>query len=727
MPRRVETELLEPERYELHEPTPYKFEVNRREFIEIVGAGLLITTAGSVVLTKVGYAQGGPSRGAEGTLAARLHIGEDGAITVMTGKVEVGQGSRTQLTQAAAEELRVPVGQVRLIMADTQLVPDDGATAGSRTTPSTVPAVRRACVAARDVLVAAAAKQWSVANDVIEVRDGEAVEQGGVRRLSYADLAKSPGLTPAYAATLPGDVTLTPVKDWKVLGTSVAKVAGRDVVTGAHEYPSDIKRSGMLYGAVLRAPSYGAKLVSVDLGPAEKMDGVTAVRDGGFVGCSAPTSWAAKASVDAIAKTANWETSPHPSSSELFSVLKNTAVMGSETRRAPRERTTGSLAEGLAAAEKSLQATYQVAYIQHVPMEPRAAVAEWAGGQLTVWTGTQRPNGVQERLADAFQLSVQNVRVIVPDTGGGFGGKHTGEVAIEAARLAREAGRPVSLRWSRQEEFMWAYFRPAGYFELEAGLGRDGSLLAWDFANYNSGRAALESPYRIPHTRTRFIYCNSPLREGSYRGIAATANNFVRESFMDELATAAGKDPLTFRLSNLDNSRLRDVLEAAATQFRFAERLKERKAGRGVGIAGGTEKGSYVAACVDVSTDRERETIRVNEVCMAYECGAIQNPSNLRAQIEGSIIQGLGGALTEEIHFENGKLLNGRMAKYGVPRFKNVPPLEIVTLNRTDLPSVGAGETPIIAVAPAIANAVFDATGVRIRSMPIRGEALMKA
>jgi isoquinoline 1-oxidoreductase len=196
---------------------------------------------------------------------------------------------------------------------------------------------------------------------------------------------------------------------------------------------------------------------------------------------------------------------------------------------------------------------------------------------------------------------------------------------------------------------------------------------------------------------------------------------------MDELAVAAGQDPLAFRLANLENSRLRDVLEAAAKKFQFAERLKDRKPGRGVGIAGGTEKGSYVAACADVSTDRERGTIRVNEICMAFECGAIQNPGNLRAQIEGSIIQGLGGALTEEIRFENGKLLNGTMAQSGVPRFKDVPRLEIVTLNRTDLPSVGAGETPIVAVAPAIANAVFDATGVRVRTMPIRGEALKRA
>jgi len=267
---------------------------------------------------------------------------------------------------------------------------------------------------------------------------------------------------------------------------------------------------------------------------------------------------------------------------------------------------------------------------------------------------------------------------------------------------------------------MWAYFRPAGLFEIEAGLDAEGRVTAWDFANYNSGTAAIQTPYRIPHTRTQFIACDSPLREGSYRGIAATANNFARECFMDELAGAAGKDPLEFRLANLENARLRDVLLEAAKRFRWQERRRNaRPKGTGIGLAGGTEKGSYVAACVEVEADQAKGQVRIREFLMAFECGAILNPANLRSQVEGAIIQGLGGALTEAIEFENGKLLNGSFAKYPVPRFRDVPPMEIVLLNRPDLASAGAGETPIIAVAPAIANAVFDATGQRARRMPV--------
>jgi isoquinoline 1-oxidoreductase len=357
-------------------------------------------------------------------------------------------------------------------------------------------------------------------------------------------------------------------------------------------------------------------------------------------------------------------------------------------------------------------------------MEPRAAVAEWLEGQLTVWTGSQRPQRVRRDLADAFHMPEDRVRVIVPDTGGGFGGKHTGEVAVEAARLSKGSGRPVSLRWTREEEFTWAYFRPAGLIEAQAGLAADGRLLAWDFTNFNSGASALESPYEIAHTHERFCYSESPLREGSYRALAATANTFARESFMDELATAGRADALEYRLAHLKNERLRAVLQAAAEHFDWQGARKRRLPSMGVGLACGTEKGSYTAACVEVAVDRQLGAIKVLRIVEAFECGGIQNPANLRAQVEGCIIMTLGGTLSEEIQFENGRLLNGRFSQYSVPRFKDVPPIETVLLNRLDLPSVGAGETPMIAVPPAVANAVFDACAVRVRSMPIRGSAL---
>ena len=722
MTTRPETEdLHEPERYELTEGPPYRFEVDRREFLGAAGAGLLITVSGAVACRQQGAAAGGDAA------PSRLHIANDGVITVMTGKVEVGQGSRTQLMQAAAEEMRVQIDSLRLIMADTDRVPDDGATAGSRTTPRTVPAVRKAAAAAREALLRAASESWSVDIERLRVSDGVVSLPGDTRKLTYGDLAESEQLTIMLAESAPEDVSLTRVENWAVLGQSVPRVDGRDIVTGAHRFPSDIVRPGMLYGKVLRAPSYGATLSKIDLSVARrKVNGVIAVRDGDFVGCAAPTSHGARQALEAVAQTAQWNTADHPSSQELFSHLKEHAVKEGTGRRGPRRRTKGSVEEGFSAATQTLTATYRIPYIQHAPMEPRAAVAEWKDGKLTVWTGTQRPNGVHQQLVEAFRLAADKVRVIVPDTGGGFGGKHTGETAIEAARLAKETGRPVSLRWTRGEEFAWAYFRPAGLFEVRAGIDRGGAITAWEFTNYNAGTAGIESPYNTPNTVTQYFPSQSPLREGSYRGIAATTNNHVREAFMDELAAAANLEPLEFRLRNLEDSRMEAVLRTAAE--RFGPRAKRgRKPGVGVGIAGGFEKGSYVATCVEVEVDERRGNVRVLRLVEAFECGAVQNSRNLKAQVEGSIIQGLGGALTEQIRFENGRLLNGSFADYRVPRFKDIPPIETILLDRKDLPSVGGGETPIITVAPAIANAVYDAIGVRVRSLPIAGEVLKPA
>jgi len=310
--------------------------------------------------------------------------------------------------------------------------------------------------------------------------------------------------------------------------------------------------------------------------------------------------------------------------------------------------------------------------------------------------------------------------VIVPDTGGGFGGKHSGEVAVEAARLAKGARRPVSLTWTRQEEFTWAYFRPAGLIEIQAGLDPRGTIVAWDFVNYNSGSAAVGTPYNIPNTRTRHVPCDSPLREGSYRTLAATANVFAREAFMDELAAATGTGPLEFRVKHLKDARLRAVLESAVKGFDWKRRASvKRPDGRGIGMSCGTEKASYTAACVEIAVDRSTGQVKVLQVCQTFECGAIHNPDNLRAQVEGCIIMGMGGALREAIAFENGQISNASFSQYRVPRFSDVPKIETILLNRPDIPSAGGGETPIIAIAPAIANAVFDATGRRVRSMPI--------
>jgi isoquinoline 1-oxidoreductase len=371
----------------------------------------------------------------------------------------------------------------------------------------------------------------------------------------------------------------------------------------------------------------------------------------------------------------------------------------------------------MAAAHQKLERTYTVAYIAHAPLEPRAAVAEWKDGKLTVWTGTQRPFGVRAELAGAFRIPEDRVRVIVPDTGAGYGGKHTGEAAIEAARMARAAGKPVKLVWTREEEFTWAYFRPAGVIEIASGVSKDGKITAWEFHNYNSGSAGIRAPYEIPHQRIEFHPVRSPLRQGSYRALAATANHFAREVHINEMASTLKMDPLEFRFKNLKDERLRAVMDAAAKAFGWGK--AKASPDRGYGIAGGFEKGGYVATCAEVSADRSTGKVKIVRVATAFECGAIINPDHLKNQIEGAIIQGIGGALFEAIDFEDGKILNPRFSRYRVPRFSDAPILETVLIDRKDLPSAGAGESPIVALAPAVSNAIFDATGICLTSLPM--------
>jgi isoquinoline 1-oxidoreductase len=469
----------------------------------------------------------------------------------------------------------------------------------------------------------------------------------------------------------------------------------------------------MLFGKVVRPPAFNSKLVSVDLTAAQQMPGVTVVHDGDFIGVACADPKRLAEAVDAVKP--QWKAEPQPSSRDLFSYLKTHPA---EANRGGDDSGSAEIDQALRSSDVKAESTYTIAYIAHVPLEPRGAVAEWNNGKLTVWTGGQRPFGVRDELTEAFNLPKDRVRVIVPDTGAAYGGKHTGEAAVEAARLAKAAGKPVKVNWTREEEMTWAYFRPAGVIEVRSAARKDGAITAWDFHNYNSGPSAVKSSYNIPNERAEFHPTQSPLRQGSYRGLAATANHFARESHMDELAHAAGMEPLAFRLKNINDPRLRRVLEAATERFGWGK--AKSRAGQGYGLAVGFEKGGYFATCVDLTVPAGGG-IKIERVVEAFDCGPVVNPEHLKNQIEGAIIQGLGGALFEAIEFDNGRILNPRLSKYRLPRFSDVPVhIESVLIDPKDVPSAGAGETPIMGIAPAIANAIFDACGKRIRSMPLR-------
>ena len=700
---------LELERYELFEDPTYNFGFDRRQFLKAFSGGIaLIVPATNLIARTLPQDQDEAGRGrgnqrVPNDIGAWIHIDEAGMVSVFTGKVEIGQNIRTSLAQAVAEELHVPLTTVRLVMADTDLVPFDMGTFGSLSTPRMAPQLRRAAAAARETLISLAAEQWKVESSSVRIVDARFVNHDASKSLTIAEVAKGQKLV----KTIPADVETTPVSKWTIAGTSVPKVGGRDFVTGKHQYTSDIKREGMLFGKVVRPSALNASLVSSDTAAAEAMTGVRVVRDGDFMGVVAPDQQTALRAEKAI--SVHWKAPGQPGNEELFDYLKTNA-----TRRTGRP--VGSIADGMAAADRKLSESYRIAYIAHAPPEPRAAVAEWNDGKLTVWTGTQRPFGVRSELAEAFHIPEEKVRVIVPDTGSGYGGKHTGECAVEAARLARASGKPVKLVWTREEEFQWAYFRPAGVIEVTSGVKNDGTVTAWEFHNYNSGGSGIQVKYDFPNQDIRFHNSKSPLRQGSYRGLAATANHFAREVHMDELAQLVAIDTLAFRLKNIKDARLKAVLEAAANAFGWGKKKTE---GRGYGIACGFEKGSYIATAAEISVEAKTGRVKLERVVASFECGAIVNRLHLHNQVEGAVVQAIGGALFEKIEFRNGQILNGRFSRYRVPRFSDMPAIEIVLLDRKDLPSAGAGETPIVGLAPAVGNAIFNATGKRIRSLPL--------
>jgi nicotinate dehydrogenase subunit B len=700
---------FEPTQDELPPKLRHQFELDRRKFLKVTGGGLAVAFLLQDIFSFAGETLPPQSSTIPVIqVGAWIHIGEDGSVTVYTGKVEVGQNIRTSLSQIVAEELKVPVSSVKMIMGDTDLVPYDAGTFGSRTTPQMGTQLRKAAATAREALIEMAAKTWNITTKDLSVENGMVVNNAGNKKIGYGDLTKGQKLLMPISS----EVHVIAASDWKVAGKTVPKVNGQSFITGKHFYVSDMKLPGMLYGKILRAPSYGAKLVDADVTKARAIPGVIVVQDGNFIGVAAPDIKTAGKALQAI--NAKWDESPgQPSSQNIFDYLVKKSSGESEGRNSGAKK--GNVEKGLAAADFKHSKTYNIHYIAHVPLEPRAALAEWTDGKLTVWTGTQRPFGVQEELADTFKIDKEKVRVMVPDTGSGYGGKHSGEAAIEAARLAQKARQPVKIVWTREEEFTWAYFRPGGVIEIDAGVNNDGTITAWKFNNYNSGGAGLDTQYKIGNQQIAHLPSDSPLKQGSYRGLAATANVFARECHMTDLARLVKMDQLAFRLKNLDDERFIAVLQTASKAFGWNN---SRPSGLGYGIAAAFEKGGYIATCAEVMINSNKE-VKVIRVTQAFECGAIVNPHHLENQVTGSIIQGMGGALFEAVDFADGKILNSGLSAYRVPRFSDVPKIEIILIDRKDLPSAGAGEAAIMGIAPAIRNAIVDATGTALNTLPM--------
>ncbi len=675
--------------------------VAERDYFEVLGPGAV-----SVLAARPEGATGGVWNPPNG--GAWVHIGEDATVRAFTGKVDVGQGTRTALALVVAEALDIPADRVELRMGDTDVCPWDIGTFGSRSMPDAAPALYSASVGAGALLIELAAHRAGGRPEEFELRDGAVRRKGSPTGLSFGDLVRGKSLVRVAPPTGPGALAI-PVHR---VGRSPSEPLADELVSGRRRYVSDVTRPSMLHGAVLWPPVRGATLLEADLGAAERPGGVRLVRDGAFVGATAETPTAARAAVASV--RARWDRPSYPAESEIEAYLTTHPHAG-EAWDLEEDRE-GNLETGLAGAVQQLEARYRTAYIAHVPLEPRCAVAEWTGTRLTVWVGTQTPFRARAHVAGALGCSEDDVRIIVPPTGAAFGGKHGREVATAAARLARAAGRPVRLAFTREEEFRYGYLRPMSIVDIRAGVDADGRLTAWSFHNLNGGAAAAPTPYVVPNRHVWNTLADSPLAQGPYRSLAANANNFARECAMDELAEKAGADPLEFRRRHLDDPRLRTVLERATEKAGWS--CRGRGPGAGFGLALGREKGSRVATVAEVHVDPGRR-VHVTRLVTSFEAGAIVSPEDLRSQVEGAHVMALGGALFEEVHFDRGAVTNPRLSQYRVPRFSDVPEIEVELIDAREHPPAGAGETPMIAVAPAIANAIFDASGIRLRSRPL--------
>lgn len=683
--------------------------MSRRTFLTTVGGGIAVLIALPVLglaaeEATVGRRPRGISRELPKDIAGWLHIDQQGTVTAYAGKVELGQNVRTSLSIIVAEELRLPLAAVHIVLGDTMLTPFDAGTFGSRTTPGTVPPLRQAAAAARELLLTLASEKLSVDRAKLTMANGKVTDPATRRSLGFGEVTKGLELV----QSIPAETPVTSPALWRVVGKPALKVDATDVVTGRKRFASDFKRPGMLYAKVLRPPALRATIKSLDTTKAEAMSGVLVCRDGDFVAIAAPSEAVAEQAVGAV--KVEWNRTPQVSEKELLEHLRKTAAppAGGGTNA-------GSVAAAMAEADFKLNQTYTVSYIAHAAIEPRSGIAEFDGNGLTVWAATQSPFGVRSELARILGMPEGEIRVIGLDTGCGFGGKTRGHAALEAGRIAKLLKKTVRVAWTREEEMTGTHFRPAGIIDISSGVTKGGALTAWEYHNYNSGPAGLGTPYNVPNQKVSFHPCDGPLPGGAYRALAAPANFFARESHMDELAHAVNMDPVLFRLNNATDPRLRAVIKTAAQRFNWRGKPAS---GHGFGIAAGTEKGGYVATCVEVSVD-SRGQVSVVRLLSAYECGAVINPLHVSNQVEGGATMALGAALFEAIHFENGTILNPTFVDYRVPRFSDIPKTEAVLLDRKDLASAGAGEAPCCAVGAAIGNAIFNATGVRLRALPL--------
>jgi len=653
---------------------------------------------------------------------AYLKIGPDGRVGCFVGKIEMGQGNMTALAMLAAEELDVPLDQVDMLMGDTDLCPWDGGTWGSLSIWMFGPVLRGAAAETRAILVQMASERLGIAIERLQVKEGVVSALGDAsKRVSYGELVQGKRLERHLK-----DGKVKPVAEFTLVGKEVPRKDGRLKVTGGAKYTADIVPEGTRYAAILRPPAHGAKLLNVDVSAAGKLPGVTVIQVGDLVAALHARSDMAHEALGRIKAT--FQPSP--------STLTNDTLFDHLLKAAPPAKqlaAKGDLNTGEAAALHKVEATYLDNYVAHAPMEPHTAVAQWEKGRLTVWASTQAPFLLRSQLAKAFTLSAGKVRVITPFLGGGFGGKGSAPQALEAARLAKTAGGPVQVTWTRQEEFFFDSFRPAGVVKIRSGLDQAGRITFWEHHVTAAGESEAETMYDIPHQRIRCAGTWSgggpaglhPFAIGAWRAPAANTNVFAKESHMDVLAAKAGVDPLEFRLRHLKDPRMIAALQVAEKAFGYTR--KPGPTGRGFGVACANHRDTIVAAMAEVAVDRKTGAVQVKRVVLAQDMGVVVHPDGARQQVEGCVVMGMGYSLYEQIRFKNGQVLDENFDTYRLPRFTDMPSIQTLLIPNPTLAAQGGGEPAIVVMGALLANAIHDAIGVRLLQMPMTPERIKAA
>lgn len=669
-----------------------------------------------------------------------LRIEVDGTVTVFSGKVELGTGVKTALAQIVAEELDVPFERITMVMGDTDLVPDEGITAGSTTLQIGGFALRQASAEARQALLEAASDQLDAMLDELTVNDGVvSVVRDPLRSISYADLMGGRPFNREISLQAP----LKPASSYHIVGQRLPRIDLPRKLTGQAGYVHDVRLPGMLHARVVRPPDPGAALEAFD---PEPMADVKVVRQGNFLAVAAEREFDAVRAADALEAT--WkQTSSRPPMQELFQHIRQQDTIDEISFDE------GEFESAAQDAETHLEATYTQPFQAHASIGPSCAVADVSDDHATVWSSTQGPYPLRAALADLLKLPEESVRVIYAEGSGSYGHNGADDAAADAALISQKLGRPVRVQWSRSDEFLWEPYTPAMLMEMRGRLSPQGRIIAWQHdvwspTHGNRPRMAsqllaaqlaygLRPPkpewfgggdrnapvdYALPNQRVVAHWLTEmPLRTSAMRTLGGAANTFANESFMDELADLAGTDPLTFRLNHLDDERGIAALQAAADRAGWGQPLPDGT-GRGLAYARYENDGAYVATVAQVRVDPERGAVHVERLISAHDCGLIVNPDGVANQIEGNLIQSLSRALFEEIAFDETHITSSDWDTYPILRFSDLPEIEVVLLNQPDEPLVGAGEPASICTAPAVANAIFAACGARLRQIPFTAD-----